>query len=711
MHRNYALVADVDPKRLDEAISERVERLRALAADHDPLSVVANLALSALPLPGREFVESELEGVGVYAELAAGLLLPVARGAVGPPIGADVLAPARDVLGELTGLLTLQARARAHASGVAPAEADARSRAMAHHLWVVGTGYAWQERQVLLDLFDDADLAARLRDRIGFDVRQGLACAAAVGELIGEKLDQRFDDSAELYHAARAGQDDAGLRALAEEAAAQWDCPADEALRRLLGAWTFHDLGDVLALDRDELAAQADVGAPVAQAYLAALTAALDEPLGPLSALEAVRQRPFLSVGDGRVLLASPSADFWALRGVLEATLARGSHAERYFRRRARTLERCVAEQLRDALRPDELHRSVRFAGAIDGRAVEGEIDVLARLGDVVLVVEAKSATTPISGRRGGDRLIGFLRENLAKAALQGHAAKLATLGGDAVALTDERGRPLRLSGAPVREVHPIVVTLDDLSVVAPTLNRMAGTRVLPAGLTVPWLVSLHQLDTICELVELPVQLVHFLRRRARLGQLGEREAIEELDYWMLYLSRNLYFEEEPTTVPVRYASLTDRLDAWALFAHGMRETPAPKPRQRFGEGVEALLAELDARRPEGWVAAACALLDAAPDARGRVAGQLPLLRARAQRRRAVQRATFAFEEGPDPFTLVVVAAPDDAPEPLGSLLRASVAQRRAELGVPRIVGLGAQTGSNSAFDELFVVEPRWSLP
>ena len=117
--------------------------------------------------------------------------------------------------------------------------------------------------------------------------------------------------------------------------------------------------------------------------------------------------------------------------------------------------------------------------------------------------------------------------------------------------LTGPSGREVELTER-VTEVQTIVVTLDDLSAVAPVLWELEGTRTMPEDVTAPWVVNLNELIQVAATTQWPVQLIHFLRRRSRLNELGRFVASDELDWWMHYLNFGLYFEEETSAFATR---------------------------------------------------------------------------------------------------------------------------------------------------------------
>jgi hypothetical protein len=272
-----------------------------------------------------------------------------------------------------------------------------------------------------------------------------------------------------------------------------------------------------------------------------------------------------------------------------------------------------------------------------------------------------------------------------------------------------QNGAPLDLPE--VREVHPIVVTLDDLSAVAPVLWQFQGTRVMPAGVTIPWVVTLHELDLVVSTTEWPVQLVHFLRRRSRLNQRGDLVASDELDWWMHYLLIGLYFEDEPRTGQIRLMSHTDPLDAWILHERGKRRTPAPKPAMSLDKTSRAFLDLICTERPPGWVPGACMFLDMNGEARKKLWKAIDKVRPRARARHRAQRCTLGFESAPDPMMVCAVVLPNEEHDRLGEVLEELVETRLSEHGIQRILGIAVTVASKRPYEALGVLERKWYEP
>jgi len=93
------------------------------------------------------------------------------------------------------------------------------------------------------------------------------------------------------------------------------------------------------------------------------------------------------------------------------------------------------------------------------------------------------------------------------------------------------------------------------------------------------------------------------------------------------------------TTHQVRYASLTDPLDAYYFYLHGERNEEAPKPKQALDLPSVEMLEFLDEHRPPAFVAAACDLLDISDESRKKFLSDLA-----AKRPVAVERIVRSAE-------------------------------------------------------------------
>lgn len=689
---------------LEEMIAERRGRLRDLMSGADAVHAAGHVIMSETFTDPNTYSESEHPGLAYVIELVAAELLcrPGRAGSTDttPALDKRFTEEVRRFAQEATHLEAF--RRYRNAGGLESPESAARGRAAGHHLMMRAPGWPWQEHAVLRGLFGPEHIARRLQSVLGFDAEDAIRCSEAVADDVPDRLSQHMGDA--LDRAADFGPGNEAYEWASATLNGWQDAPATESFRAhaMSMLWALNRIGEALVVDAGSVSKTADVTASAASAYLKAFSLGFGQPEEDWFTLaEQVRYRPFIDLGDGSFMPTVPGGDLWAMRLVFEAAL---KDFKPYATHRGRWLETAAVRMLADALSPDEVHESLHFSYSDqDGRVVTGEIDGLIRLGDTALLVEAKGATLRPGARRGGEALITHLRENVTKAATQGEKARGALRIGDCFT---KGGAAVEL-GRPIREAHPIVVTLDDLSSSAPVIWEFAGTRVMPEGVTIPWVVTLHELEHVCATVEWSAQFVHFLRRRSRLNARGGISATDELDWWMHYLTRGLYFEDEDAA-GTRLASHTDPLDAWVLYDKGLREEPAAKPGVKLDKTTRSALDLLHAERPDGWVAVACTLLDPASEARHDLWKHVQKMRRRARERQKVQRLTLGFEDAPDPILICSIVVPDTNRQFLAEHLEQCVAERVEQYGLQRTLGLGHVVSSRRPYDALVVFEKAW---
>lgn len=686
----------------DAEIAKRQDELRQLIAPIDAVHLLGQLLVSESILDPDTYTETEHPGAAYVVELVAAQVVtrPERRGGreQTPAIDARVLDGVRRLTAEATFLESI--RRYAGAGGWAGPEGAAKGRAASHHLYLRNPGWPWQEHATLRGLFGAQRFSERLRAELGFDCEDAIRCSEAGLVLITQGLGNHMAEARES--SAEFGPEHPAYRWAESALDPKWkESPDPNAGLYMTGLWAMIHMGDGCLISPRSLATAAKVDESAASGFLSVLATDFGQADDGWFALaERIRNSPFLRVDNHTYFLTVPGADLWALRPTFERVFKGDT---KYLDHRARWLEQYSSELISAATRPDEVRHSLKYEFIEDdGETVAGEIDALLRYGSTAVLIEAKSATMRPGARRGGEALISHLRDNLTKAAGQSTRAQKALGGGAALR---EAGVEVELGGR-VHEILPVVVTLDDLSSVAPVLWELQGTRVMPEGVTLPWVVTLHELDQVAETVEWPPQLIHFLRRRSRLNEIGGQVASDELDWWMHYLRFGLYFEEEPEAARTRHTSLTDPLDAWMLYEHGEREKPAEKPAMKLPGGSRTFLDLVCDERPDGWIPAACNLLEADSHSQEMLWKELRKMRKRARKRNRTQRFTHGYTEGAKPMLVCVVVAPEAGKSRLLESLRIYVAERIEESGAQRVLGIGNVVSSKRPYDALLLFEP-----
>lgn len=361
--------------------------------------------------------------------------------------------------------------------------------------------------------------------------------------------------------AARAGRPPANDSPLADQVGQLAELPHAESDRWIDGvamAWMGFGLGRDAAFTASELAAEAGTEEAIAGCFLQTFSVEfgaradqdlwrsdLDRAVG--GEIETMRQRPVLSDANGQYLPATVDSVFYGLRDTLTDGLKSlgGAAWTRFSRHRSQALERRALAALAPALDADWAEGGVRFTLDEDGTVQEGEADALIRADNLLVIVETKSGSLAPSARRAAPaRLERGLKDLVVEANEQLQRAHRILTGTRPPRLLGDDGEPLDLNLDGISRTLRIAVTLEDLSPVTPALWQLQQTGLLPTGERAPWVVGVHELELICDLVDRPSQLVQYISRRAR--SVRQRIwAMDEMDFFMRYLQDGLYFEDE----------------------------------------------------------------------------------------------------------------------------------------------------------------------
>ncbi|MFD6054003.1 hypothetical protein [Agromyces sp. NPDC060279] len=470
-----------------------------------------------------------------------------------------------------------------------------------------GSSYAELLEETTRDLFGDEAIDRNLRQATGFGVSEVMSILSGLHELQTRNMNRRQEGAFREYERV------------------SW--------RRAVGLATEREMAD--AADRLEGALQPDeTAASVSGSDIARLTqlpletvedvldaftwhAAADGDVeGALRAFligdNPLRATPVVQTSSQRAMLVHPALKQAAIRERLESAMRSTSAWEQYQSHRGRLLEertRRAFERLLPSARTwHAFHYYVPANGAEEAlgpnsytKRVEG--DHLIVVDDVAIVIEDKAVALSSQSRSAtGFRLRKDLTGIITKAAEQA----------DRLVKRIQADKGIRVHGVgwldlqSVREIHAVAVSLEDL-----TSTSTATAELVQAGLiaveSVPWTVSIHDLDLIAELVAHPAEFLLYLRRRRHPEATVLYTAPDELDLFLYFFEAGLYVQENPDAVrsvfsflpqasvsererwreqtPGVITSRTDPLDAWYLEDYlptrsgkAKRPSAAPKP-------------------------------------------------------------------------------------------------------------------------------------
>lgn len=695
-------------ERLPQHIADAYARLRTLTADVDAFDLLGYLQLAA----ARDDADAGPLIAGI--ELAASALVDRSGRRPVPDAPPGDLEAIMSVIAELQQLRTFASLELMTAGGALD---EVRAHAAAMRTGVRGPSYPWQERETLMDLFGTAAVADLLRKAVGCTVEEAVRIEEVIEELGGARLAARGayarQTADELLQAAerlRRGERvaDQRSREIAEQIAALPRAERERRIHRLASGWLGHRLGDTLSFTADEIGEHAGIGVEACRALLDLLAARFVEADADRPDVERFRDRPLLVDDAGRCFCPSGHLLLWGLRPALETALKRagGKAFAVYERHRKRRIEERAVAALAGALRPDLAEAGLHYDAVGEDAGKRPELDGLLRVDNVLLLVEVKASSMRASARRGApSSQRKWLEDEVGVGAAQARRAREALAAEKAATVYDRDHKPLAVDLEGVRRAFEVVVTLEDLPAIAPATWRLAEAGILPND-PIPWVVSLHELEIICSLVEWPAQLVHYLMRRRRLDEQRHLWAMEELDFFLHYLSDGLYWEldnERPGS-PALLASQTDRLDEYYAALEGRGRGRPHRPQRRMHRDVRRLLASLDRLEDRGRIDAQLALLEVDGSIAERIASGAQRLRRSAARQQRRRDLTFVFDD----FGITVVAVPPDERGELIELLQSYCGLKKHQFRAEAWVGFGAWDGPREPAQYAVVLDEPW---
>lgn len=379
---------------------------------------------------------------------------------------------------------------------------------------------------------------------------------------------------------------------------------------------------------------------------------------------------PLVADDEGNYVLTSNEIGLDTLRRILERAL---SHDERNMKRYDQKGRQGVSESLAAEYVAQIMGKRATLTGYyyyvgkdksdyaadvdqhctnLNATAERVEGDSLFVIDDVALIVEVKGKSIADQARRGDlRRLTNDLKATIGDGARQ--ADRLSQLIQKNGGMWNAAKERLDLSH--INEVRTLVVLLDDVGPLGTNLADLEAAQIIQTEQT-PLVLSIHDLAVIAEIGERPSEFLLYLRRRTDSPVKTNYRAVDELDLYMLFLSADLYVEDDPdalkkqhpTAPPVtnhqrrlREASAVGtlvsdncaELNAWMSREHIPESLPAPtKPMIAATPALLQLIDRSRAMNAPGWLRCGADLLGLSRLGQDRVVSSVRTTRQAAKR-------------------------------------------------------------------------------
>jgi len=625
-------------------IAEHAQAIAESLLDADAFDVIELMRMREMPLTLEGYRESLADQLPAAVELVALILL--ARGQRAPvstptnktrPAGLipDLHNRASEML--TLGSFTLFSAGERNEFGPLT---SLSAQYVSHDLTVQFTQYAHIHDEINEALFSSRHLGDLLLQTLGFSYEDFCSVREAIVHVHGEKFFTIRDTIGEMFEQCDEKKNDP-----------TYDRDARAALMSLLEL-----PGERATLTIQEISEASGVPADRTQAVLDRFSLSFngtDDAFAVvtkfLSGDNAFRSASLVKDADGNYILIGKPIGTDCFRQVVEEALkAVPAKFRRYEKRRVLVSEQLALKHLAALLCFDASYANLKYfranpgieiselgpdAESFNSIAEQTEADGLFIIEDVAICVEVKAKSISNQARRGNvQRLSADLRDTVGSATDQ--ALRLENHIRTNHGLWLESLEWLDLSE--VRELRSVTVYLDDFGPLSTALDELVRAEVLGND-RFPWLVTLHDLSVIAEVIDRPAEFLLYLRRRTESEVSLKFSAIDELDLFMLFLSGGLWVEPDPdrvseeflgvarstgkerrryqeSAIPTRVMTQTDPLDAWVYFQEGSSEVEAEKA----SFGVLPVIAQIvdflyEGRKP-GWFRFSADLLNLAEE-------------------------------------------------------------------------------------------------
>lgn len=386
---------------------------------------------------------------------------------------------------------------------------------------------------------------------------------------------------------------------------------------RLIDVYTFlaSDLARSLGLDEKRVGAVLDH-------YTLALGELSDYKTEYLHLSNPVWEKPLVKMDAGEYFCALPAGFFSFVIPCMEAALS--PLAATVSEHRAEYLESKVAKIVGRRFPSSHIKRNFKWVE--DGTLYE--TDLIAFIDSFALVIECKSGkVTPPALRGAPGRLRKQIRELLIDPNLQSLRFKrrlefLRSHPDVSDSIRDQIGYDL----IKVRKIVRVSVCLEGIGFFQSHLKELEKTGWLPEDFIPCPTMNLADLETVFDILEHPVQILHYLMKRET-TEASVRYLADELDLLGFYLRTLLEFGEVAPDVEFTLTGMSAPLDTYynSLDAGVTLDKPQPEISPLFAD----IFSQLERRKAARWTEIGVALNMFSPDDQIKLTKMLVKLRRR----------------------------------------------------------------------------------
>lgn len=270
---------------------------------------------------------------------------------------------------------------------------------------------------------------------------------------------------------------------------------------------------------------------------------------------------------------------------------------ERFGRIRSHYVEHESARLLNDLLKADFCYENVKYCWG----GQEYETDAVLSLDDTLFVVEAKSHKFRAQSLKGKERdFEKQLRESIKEADSQASRFIEAVQSSDVLTVTLDKDVK-KIEGGKYKEFRKVVVIYEDLSPHCASLEYLLHAQLLDLN-DIPWIVSLHDLMAIREVLDRPEHFLQYVEMRSRRNMRNDISFHDEMEILGYFLENGASFPDNREYDKHLIIGHAEELDKF--FDSG-----AKKPVYKLPTSISSFLKSMAECKLKGWAAFARCLV------------------------------------------------------------------------------------------------------
>jgi len=537
-------------------LKEEVDRLESLILDYNSFDMIAALSFKELACNPETYRECDHEGIGAIVEYVSLLYLKQPFNEGKYPINSQILVSvgetAKKIFSEVNLYNIIKAQDEAMGKPIDKLE-ELKYFYVNNELFIRNPSYQHLLRKAIIDIFQP--LNRWFLENLGFTIEEALIINDAMESLINAKLsDHRIETiqkekdlikQLRKYRSTKKLVDEKNYEILNDLAKYPWD-EAIKKLRIYVGENSLASFGYIYTFTVEDISTKCDIPIERVQLYLNLFSiefGSVNSEMFMLSPTHELKSSPFIS-HKGKYICPNPQLLLWSLQSTLEKALNPDSSGsvnknrhlwDKYIDLRSSYVEQESIKILLNTLKYAVGYNNITY-NSTEGKNRQYELDGLIIFDDNLFLIECKAGNFTSSARRGSkERLLKDVNSLIIDAHNQALRAKNYIDSTDLPKFVSKDKCDVIIDKSAIKRTFLINVTLDQLDAFTTGLNKTAKLGLFK-NKELPWAVSFFDLIVICEMIEFPSQLIHYLVRRLKLNELDNITAHDELDWFGNYI-------------------------------------------------------------------------------------------------------------------------------------------------------------------------------